>query len=263
MCSGFYLTDNKIKFTRKCTASSSNTKFYRNWQMQVVVIRLFLRKGKYYKEINIALAFSFKKRRDLEIKAERAVPLRQRCTNPTHRVARATKFCTVTPNICGFLVYSCQVHVTHLASKIVRWLLDSWRTCVPLVYSYFTHTGLQCNCTQTLPPPIAQKLTYQELQHRTAVVKSCMCNFTCTYSGLLTVRGPSVGGTACLETVRGFQATTHTFRKKTLIQCIPFITFTLSSSKRRFNAPTVQITLHYVLLPVSAHVGAIFSESQI
>ena len=68
-------------------------------------------------------------------------------------------------------------------------------------------------------------------------------------------------GTAYLETVRDFQATTHTFRKITLIQRIPFITFILSSSKWTFNAPIVHIAFDYILLPVSAQIGAIFRES--
>jgi hypothetical protein len=58
----------------------------------------------------------------------------------------------------------CNAHslrVTHLASKILRWLLDYWRTCVTLVHSYFTHTGLQRDCTQTLSPRIASNLTPQ------------------------------------------------------------------------------------------------------
>ena len=50
--------------------------------------------------------------------------LRQRCINPGRSDDWATKFSTVTFNICGFWVYNL-LHVTFLAPIILRWLLDS------------------------------------------------------------------------------------------------------------------------------------------
>jgi hypothetical protein len=46
--------------------------------------------------------------------------LNEGCTNP---VARATKLSTVAPNICGSSVWNF-LHVTLLAPRILRWLLD-------------------------------------------------------------------------------------------------------------------------------------------
>lgn len=47
----------------------------------------------------------------------------QGCTNPENQDAQATKFCTVAPDICGTL----------LAPRILRWLLDFWTICAPLI----------------------------------------------------------------------------------------------------------------------------------
>jgi len=54
------------------------------------------------------------------------------CTNARGQVARATKFCTLAPDICGSLVWNL-LHVTNLAPRIFRWLLDFWNMC-PLPY---------------------------------------------------------------------------------------------------------------------------------
>jgi hypothetical protein len=62
--------------------------------------------------------------------------------NPTHRlaprehksgcqVAVATKFCTLAPNIFGASGWNL-LHVTHLASRILKWLRDFWEICSPL-----------------------------------------------------------------------------------------------------------------------------------
>lgn len=56
--------------------------------------------------------------------------MQQECRNPGHRVAWATKFCSLALNI---LVSS--VRVTLLMSRIFRSLLDFWKTCGPLAYS--------------------------------------------------------------------------------------------------------------------------------
>lgn len=49
----------------------------------------------------------------------------QGCIKSGSRVARLTKFCTVTPNTCGFSVWN-WYHVTFLALTISGWLLNPW-----------------------------------------------------------------------------------------------------------------------------------------
>jgi hypothetical protein len=49
--------------------------------------------------------------------------LHQGCTNPGRQVARATKFPTVTPNICGSSVWDL-LHGTLRAPRILKWALD-------------------------------------------------------------------------------------------------------------------------------------------
>jgi len=53
------------------------------------------------------------------------------CTNPIRRVAWATKFCVVAPNICGPLVCSFH-HVTIQTSRILIWRLAFWKICEQL-----------------------------------------------------------------------------------------------------------------------------------
>jgi hypothetical protein len=58
--------------------------------------------------------------------------LNQGFTNPGRRVARATKLCTVAPNVFGSP--KCKLfHVTLPAPTILRLLLDFWKTFGPLV----------------------------------------------------------------------------------------------------------------------------------
>jgi len=57
----------------------------------------------------------------------------QRYTNPGRQVVRVAKFCTVAPNICRPLVWSL-LHFIILAPEILRWLLDSWKTCLSLAH---------------------------------------------------------------------------------------------------------------------------------
>jgi len=45
----------------------------------------------------------------------------------------ATKYCTMAPNICGSSVWTI-LHVALLALRILRWLLDFWEVCAPLLY---------------------------------------------------------------------------------------------------------------------------------
>jgi hypothetical protein len=47
-----------------------------------------------------------------------------------HQVSRATKFCNVESNICGSSVWNLP-HVTFLAPRILRWLLDFWKIRLP------------------------------------------------------------------------------------------------------------------------------------
>jgi hypothetical protein len=53
----------------------------------------------------------------------------QEYTDPRHHIAQVTKFCIVTPNICGFSV--CYLlHVTVLVPGVLRWLVDFCKICV-------------------------------------------------------------------------------------------------------------------------------------
>jgi hypothetical protein len=58
--------------------------------------------------------------------------LKQGCTNPGLQVAMVTKFCTVVPNICGSSVWDL-LHATLLVPRILRWLIDCWRICAPIL----------------------------------------------------------------------------------------------------------------------------------
>ena len=63
----------------------------------------------------------------------------QGCTNPRLQVTVANEVCTGVPQIFGFWVWNL-LHVTVLAPRIVRWLLDFWKICAFLPW--------------TSPPPI-------------------------------------------------------------------------------------------------------------
>ena len=54
----------------------------------------------------------------------------QMCANPGLQVARAPTFCTVTPNIFGPSVWNL-LHVTLLATGILKWLVDFWEVLHP------------------------------------------------------------------------------------------------------------------------------------
>jgi hypothetical protein len=43
--------------------------------------------------------------------------------NPGRQVTVATKFCSVTTNMCGYSVHNV-LNVTHLTPRILMWLLD-------------------------------------------------------------------------------------------------------------------------------------------
>jgi hypothetical protein len=51
-------------------------------------------------------------------------------TNPRRQVARSPKFCTAAPNMGGFSVWNL-VHVTFLAPRILRRLLEFWKSVGP------------------------------------------------------------------------------------------------------------------------------------
>ena len=59
--------------------------------------------------------------------------LEQGCINSGRLIVMATTFCTVAPNIWGPSVWNL-LHVTILAPRILRWLLDFWKTCKPLFF---------------------------------------------------------------------------------------------------------------------------------
>jgi len=55
----------------------------------------------------------------------------QGCTNPTHQVAKVIKLYTMAVNICASSERNL-LHVTILVPKILRWLQDFWKICIPL-----------------------------------------------------------------------------------------------------------------------------------
>ena len=57
-----------------------------------------------------------------------------RRTNPGTQVARATKFCSVVPNICGLPLRNSLRITTFLAPRIFSWFLHIfWKTFAPLL----------------------------------------------------------------------------------------------------------------------------------
>jgi len=62
--------------------------------------------------------------------------LEQWCTNPAHNRAWMSKLCVVMPNVCGFSIQNV-CHVTLLAPRILRWLLDVWKICAPRCSNHF------------------------------------------------------------------------------------------------------------------------------
>jgi len=59
-------------------------------------------------------------------------PLYYGCTNPRHQVAMVTKLCTVVPTICGSSAWNL-LYVMFLVSRIIKWLLNFWKICAPLM----------------------------------------------------------------------------------------------------------------------------------
>jgi len=54
--------------------------------------------------------------------------LLQGCRNPGHQLTMVNKFCSVAPSTCNLL------HLNFLMSSILRWHLDFWKICAPLVF---------------------------------------------------------------------------------------------------------------------------------
>jgi len=61
----------------------------------------------------------------------------QGCKNFGREVLITTEFCTVALNVLGSLLWN-WLHVTFLASVILRWLLDYWKFRAPLLYVMLT-----------------------------------------------------------------------------------------------------------------------------
>jgi len=59
-----------------------------------------------------------------------------RTPNPGRQVARAMKFCTVAPNLCGAPVWNL-LHVNFLALRILSWLLGLKKMCGPGAIAYY------------------------------------------------------------------------------------------------------------------------------
>ena len=59
----------------------------------------------------------------------------QGCTNVGQEVTIVTNFCTVMPNICGPSLWNLH-HITFLLPRILGWLLDFWKICAPLLYTW-------------------------------------------------------------------------------------------------------------------------------
>jgi hypothetical protein len=57
----------------------------------------------------------------------------QRHTNPGREIAVAAKFCSVALNICVSSVLTV-LHVTLLAPRILKWILDFWKICALLIF---------------------------------------------------------------------------------------------------------------------------------
>lgn len=71
----------------------------------------------------------------------------QGCRNPGRQVVVLTKFCTVAShNICWSSEWNL-LHVTFLASRILRCLLDFWRICAALIRPTLNHIRSSYFCS--------------------------------------------------------------------------------------------------------------------
>jgi hypothetical protein len=64
--------------------------------------------------------------------------------NPGHHVTWMTTFCMVAPNIFGSSVWNL-LHDLLLATRILRWLLDFSKICVPTYRHSFNHMFTKCH----------------------------------------------------------------------------------------------------------------------
>ena len=89
------------------------------------------------------------------------------CTNPGDHVTRATKFCTMAPNICGSSIRNL-LHVTLVTLRILRQPPDFWKVCEPLPKR--NHT---CGCTVTtgfIPCHVTSRLNTQTISDSPSVL---------------------------------------------------------------------------------------------
>ena len=66
------------------------------------------------------------------------VNISQEGTNTRRQVAVVTKFRAVAPNIWGFSLWNL-IHIILLALRILRWPLNIWKLCEPLVLILSSH----------------------------------------------------------------------------------------------------------------------------
>jgi len=70
-----------------------------------------------------------------------------------HQVAVATKLCTVVPNICGPSVWNF-LHVTLLASRILRQVLHFWKISAPFNYQVMQLDSVATQTNTSLTTPV-------------------------------------------------------------------------------------------------------------
>ena len=73
--------------------------------------------------------------------------LLQGCRNPGHQLTLVNKFCSVAPSTCNML------HVNFLMHSILRWHLDFWKICAPLVF-WVIHWWFVTNVSEELTASI-------------------------------------------------------------------------------------------------------------
>jgi len=93
----------------------------------------------------------------------------QRRTHPGRKVARATKFCTVVPNIYASSVWN-WFHVIHLAPRRLRWHLNFSLICASLVW--------RKECVRNSIKQMSSKYVYQLANCDENIVLAKSINFT-------------------------------------------------------------------------------------
>jgi hypothetical protein len=77
----------------------------------------------------------------------------QGCTNCGWKVAPATKFCAMAPNICGSSVWNF-LHVNFLVTRTSRWPLDFWKICSRLFQLTYFPEGREI-AVPYVPPSVS------------------------------------------------------------------------------------------------------------